>query len=69
MKAKNRVYYDQFTRCVCGHDFGHHDQSQPADPEEPHQCRLCECEAFMTKKQDIVQAHAEIAYDAIRLYE
>jgi hypothetical protein len=51
MKAKNRVYYDQFTRCVCGHDFGHHDQSQPADPEEPHQCRLCECEAFMTKKQ------------------
>lgn len=53
-----RVYRDQFTKCVCGHQFGHHDQSAPNTPEEPHQCRLCDCEAFMTRKQAEAQAKA-----------
>lgn len=42
---------DQFTRCECGHEYGHHKNRLSNDPTEPHQCRLCECEAFMSPRE------------------
>ena len=37
--------HDQFVRCHCGHQAGHH------AVDEPWPCRLCDCEGFITQKE------------------